>query len=65
MLHVEHRHVLMNHDFEVIHRASLSKAQKLVPVHVVRGGHAMRAALPQIVNCQFIGWIQGKIGDEG
>ena len=47
MLHVKHRHVLMNDDLQPRWRNDVHQVHQLVAVHVVCCGHSLHAALQE------------------
>ena len=64
VLHVEHRHVLVDDDFEPRGRHGVDQVEQLLAVQVVRGGHPLGAARAQVVDRQFIGRVEREVGDE-
>ena len=65
MLHVKHRHVLMDDGFKTGRREALQHRGELLPVEIVAGDHAGDAVLFKNGGGYFIGDVQGVIRDEG
>ena len=65
VLHVEHRHVLVNDDFQPRGRSRLNKVQQLFPVQVVRSCHAFAALVDEKLSRQLVRNVQRKVRDDG
>ena len=64
MLHVEHRHVLVDDDLQPLRRTSSHEIEQLVTIEIVRRGDSLRAVLDHELSGQFVRHVQRKVGDE-
>src|SRR5262245_58113808 len=64
MLHVKHRHVLMDCDLKPLRRSGPQQGFELSDVHVVRGCHSLQGETThEIVRSKWIRHIQREITD--
>ncbi len=64
MLHVKHRHVLMNRDLEPRRRRGAQQGLKLDGVQIVRGGQTLEAvAIFEMIGGQGVGDVEGEIAN--
>src|SRR6185369_13216278 len=62
MLHVKHRHVLMNRDLEPFRRRGLQQRFELLEVEIIRRGDALQSVtIDEIISGQRIGDIEREI----
>ena len=64
VLHVEHRHVLVNHHLEPLRRRRRHQRQQLLPIQVVRRGHPREPLLHEECRGPFIRDVERKITDD-
>src|SRR4030095_8563950 len=64
MLHMKHRHVLMDGDLEPLRGSGRQQRVKLRKVQIVRGGDSFESeTVPAIVSAQPVGYVQRKVPD--
>ena len=63
VLHVKHRHVQMNRQFEPIRRSSIQERQDLREIQIVRDRHPFEAHLVKHGSRHRIGHVQRKVPD--
>ncbi len=64
MLHVEHRHVLVNDDLEQAGIALLDECRKLLPIHVVAGDQALQTRAAKQFGRELVDHVERKIADQ-
>lgn len=65
VIHVEHRHILVNDNFEAGGIEAVEHGGELRPVEVVGGGQACQAGAGEEVSGEFVGDVEGVIADQG
>src|SRR5215204_4771413 len=63
VLHVKHRHVLMNRQFEPFGWSHLEKIQHLPGIQIVAKSHTFELLLDEVLRRQRIRDVQRKIAD--
>ena len=64
VLHVKHRHVLMDHHLEPLRRRGRDEGEQLLAVHVVRRGDPLDARTLKKLGRELVGDVERKIGDD-
>jgi len=65
VLHMEHGHVLVDDDFEPSGWDGGDQVEKLIAVEIVGGSDFGRALLNEVMSREFVGGVEGVIGDNG
>lgn len=65
MLHVEHRHLLVDDHFEPLRRHGRDQVQQLIAAQVIGSRDPLGAQVAKILHRQFVGGIEREVGHEG
>src|ERR1051325_4690227 len=64
MLHVKHRHVLMNRNLEPLRRSGLKQRYELLEIQIVTRGHALQSEFVfEVIRGDTVCDVQRKISD--
>ena len=61
MLHMKHRHVLVEDDFKPLRRSDLQKVERLLGSEIAGNGQPFQSLIDQEMGGKGVGNIQGEI----